>query len=254
MTPMTPRYLSVSGLKNYLTCPEKYKKAQVEKLRLIVPKAYFAFGKAVHRGIEKKITVGLDPVSVFQETWEHEKGVDLQSRITHQSLKEMGSRMIQAWEDDVTTQELLEMPAVVEVPLSREVEGVPLYGIVDFQSAGAVVDWKTASSEYGEDKKLDLQLPFYSLLAGNPELLYGFGVLIKNKTPKVQYMFLPQGDIANLKGLIVQAWEGITTGKFPRIPNSSCSYCDYLPLCLGKEGAGGLYASTLEPEEVNSDS
>lgn len=246
------KYLSISGLKNYLTCPHKYKKAQLEKLRLIVPKAYFAFGKAVHKGIEMKIAVGLDPVSIFQETWEHEKGVDLQygAKETHQSLKDMGSRMVQAWEDDRITQALLEVPATVEVPLSAEAEGVPIYGIVDFLSVEAVVDWKTASSEYGEDKKLDLQLPFYSLLTGNPELLYGFGVLIKNKTPRVQYMFLPQGDIVNLKGLIVQAWEGIMAGKFPRIPNSGCSYCDYLPLCLNKEGAEGLYASTLELEPV----
>lgn len=254
---MTPKYLSFSGLKNYLSCPEKYKKAQLERLRLIVPKAYFAFGKAVHKGIEKKIAEGLNPVSVFQETWEYEKGVDLLygTKESHQSLMEMGSRMIQAWEEDVTTKELLEAPSTVEVPLSAEVEGVPLYGIVDYLSTEAVIDWKTASSDYGEEKAIDLQLPFYSLLTGNPEILYGFGVLIKNKTPRVQYMFLPQGDIENLKDLIVQAWEGITSGKFPRIPNSTCSFCDYLPLCLGKEGAEGLYASTLEPvEEVNGDS
>lgn len=86
---------------------------------------------------------------------------------------------------------------------------------------------------------------------------YGRGLLgakVKNKTPRVQYVFLPQGDIENLRGLIVQAWEGIwkgiSTGKFPRIPSSTCSFCDYLPLCLGKEGAEELYASTLEVEEV----
>jgi len=86
---------------------------------------------------------------------------------------------------------------------------------------------------------------------------YGRGLLgakVKNKTPRVQYVFLPQGDIENLRGLIVRAWEGIwkgiSTGKFPRIPSSTCSFCDYLPLCLGKEGAEELYASTLEVEEV----
>lgn len=255
----TPKYLSVSGLKNYLSCPNKYLNAQILKLRLIVPKAYFAFGKAVHKGIERRISLGLNPISVFQETWEYEKAVDLKygSRESHQSLKEMGSKMLQAWEEDVTTQELISTPAAVEVPLATEVAGVPLYGIVDFYSLNAVVDWKTASSDFGEEKSLDLQLPFYSLLTGNPELLYGFGVLIKNKTPRVQYVFLPQGDIENIKNireLIVQAWEGIwkgiSTGIFPRIPSSTCSFCDYLPLCLGKEGAEELYASALEVEEV----
>jgi len=38
---MTLGYLSVSGLKNYLTCPQKYLKAQIEKLRPISQKAFF---------------------------------------------------------------------------------------------------------------------------------------------------------------------------------------------------------------------
>lgn len=252
---MIPRYLSVSGLKNYLSCPHKYYKAQIEKLRPIVPKAYFSFGKAIHKGIEKKIVENLNPVEVFQEVWAYEEAVDMQygSRETHAILKEVGSRMLSAWESDITTQELLEVPARCEAELQAEVGGIPIYGIVDYLSEEAVIDWKTASSEYGEEKALDLQLPFYSLLlessGHNPERLYGFGVLVKNKTPRVQYMFLLQRDTGELKELVQRAWEGIIAGEFPRISNSTCSYCDFLPLCLGKEGAEGLYASTLEVVE-----
>lgn len=252
---MIPRYLSVSGLKNYLSCPHKYYKAQIERLRPIVSKAYFSFGKAIHKGIEKKIVENLNPVSVFQETWAYEEAVDMQygSRENHAILKEVGSRMLLAWNGDITTREILEVPARCEVAISAEIGGIPLYGIMDFLSTDAVIDWKTASSDYGEDKALDLQLPFYSLLlelsGHNPERLYGFGVLVKNKTPRVQYMFLPQGDTENLKELIVRAWEGIIAGFFPRIPNSGCSFCDFLPLCLGTEGAEELYASTIETIE-----
>jgi CRISPR/Cas system-associated exonuclease Cas4 (RecB family) len=247
-------YLSISGLKNYLSCPEKYKKAQIERLKPIIPKAYFAFGRAIHKGIEKRIAENLKPAEAFQKVWEHEAAVDLlyNSRESHSILMEQGTRMLQAWESDITTQELLEVPAKSEVPISKEVDGVPLYGIVDFISTDVVIDWKTASSEYGEEKALDLQLPFYSLLLGDDtaEYQYGFGVLIKNKTPRVQYLFLPIEDTQNLRELIARSWEGILEEKFPRIPNSTCSFCDYLPLCLGKEGAESLYmsAKTEDPE------
>lgn len=247
---MTPKYLSASGLKNYLTCPFKYQKAQIERLQLVVPKAFFSFGKAVHKGIEKRILEKLNPVTVFEEWWGAEKAVDLEynKKESHDSLMGVGKNMLSVWEEDVTTQGLLQKPAKVETPLSAEIDGISLYGIVDYLSEDFVIDWKTASSEFGEEKKLDLQLPFYSLLleavGQNPDRTYGFGVLIKKKNPCVQYFFMTLKDMmmSEVKTLIHKAWEGIIRGDYPRIPNSSCSLCDYLPICLGKD-TEGMYVS-----------
>lgn len=169
---------------------------------------------------------------------------------------EQGKTMLEAWQQDITTQKLLEAPALVEKPFFANIDGIPLYGIIDFLSLDVVIDWKTSSSTYGEEKKLDLQLPFYSLLLEKEEdndsdLMYGYGVITKNKTPKVQYLFshVNKERKRELKTLISIAWEGILANRFHRIPNSTCSFCDFLPICLNKEGAEKLFVSISKEEE-----
>ena len=240
-------YLTASSLRDFLTCPEKFKLGHVLKLRKKVPKAILAFGTTVHYSIAKKFVEKIPAPETFKQIWsaEDETQYEFSDGDSHEIFLIQGESLLREWENHPET---VRLEDVTSVEQSRYIEiagQVPFYSTIDFtgENGKLLLDWKTAVSRYPDHKaKLDLQLTAYTYvlaeLERTPERV-GFGVLIKKKVPEIQYLFSERNaeDLKNFEKLVLNVWEQVKSEKFFRVPGFHCSWCDFLPLCLEEPDA-----------------
>jgi CRISPR/Cas system-associated exonuclease Cas4 (RecB family) len=117
--------------------------------------------------------------------------------------------------------------------------GQPFVGIVDLLSEvngqTTIVDFKTANADYEEHTvALSDQLTAYFL--GEPEARQvALCVLVKTKEPRIEW-HVSKRNASHLTEYIAKVGliaEDIARGKFYKRPGKWCSYCDFLPVCLG---------------------
>ena len=235
--------LSYSRINRYLLCPEQYRLYYLERLRPKVESAGLVFGARVHLALADLFRSGVDPVDTFQKDWESLKEVELRygKRESWQDLQGKGAK-------------LLEKFLKAEAPKIQQIQSVekkfelritlltlPFVGIADLvaqvDGQKTVVDFKTSGSDYdNHEVVLSDQLTAYWL--ADPEAKrVAFCVLVKTKEPKIEWHFAER-DAERLaeylaKVQIVSA--DIASGKFYKRPGKHCSYCDFLPVCLGDE-------------------
>ena len=180
-------------------------------------------------------------MSTFQTQWEELVGVELRykERETWEMLKEKGTKLIERF-------------LAKEVPKLRAIRGVekrfdlvvaslplPFIGIVDLvaevNGGIAVIDFKTAASGYDDyEVALSDQLTAYSL--AEPEAIkVAYCVFVKTKDPRIEWHFAERtpNDRAEYVEKVRLSSEHILAGKFYKRPGKYCSYCDFLPLCMG---------------------
>ncbi len=233
--------LSYSRINRYLTCPEQYRLYYLEKLRPKVESAGLVFGARIHLALADLFRSGVDPVETFQKDWESLKEVELHynKRESWEKLKETGVR-------------LLEQFLKAEAPKIRQIESVekkfelritllelPFVGIADLvaqvNGLKTVVDFKTSGSDY-EDHEVILSDQLTAYWLADPEAQkVALCVLVKTKEPKIEWHFAER-DAERLAEYLAKVQiisEDIHTGKYYKRPGKHCSYCDFLPVCLG---------------------
>jgi len=98
-----------------------------------------------------------------------------------------------------------------------------------------VIDFKTAASAYQDhDVQLSDQLTAYQLAEPDAEQV-AFCVFVKTKEPRIDWCISARQP-ANLAEYLAKAdvvAHAIAAGHFYKRPGKWCSYCDYLPVCIG---------------------
>lgn len=234
-------FLSHSRVSRYLHCPEQYRLYYLENLRRRIPAANLLFGQVVHQALAAFFQRQADPVRVFQEFWHELKTIDL----------EYGAK--DSWEVCLSTgQGLLSRFLQDEVPRLRNVEAVeqkfelqittldlPFVGIIDLvvhvDDRRSVVDFKTAGSGYQpHEAALSDQLTAYLLAEPTAEQA-GLYVFVKTKEPRIEWHVARRtgtqlAEYLDKTNLVAHE---IALGHFYKRPGKWCSWCDYLPVCMG---------------------
>jgi RecB family exonuclease len=233
--------LSYSRINRYLTCPEQYRLYYLEKLRPKVESAGLVFGARMHLALADLFRSGVDPVETFQKDWESLKEVELSynKRESWESLQRKGAK-------------LLDQFLKAEAPKIRQIESVekkfelritllelPFVGVADLvaqvNGQKTVVDFKTANSDY-EDHEVILSDQLTAYWLADPEVQkVALCVLVKTKEPKIAWHFADRnaGRLTEYLAKVQIVSEDIAAGKFYKRPGKWCSYCDFLPVCLG---------------------
>ena len=234
-------HLSHSRVNRYLTCPEQYRLYYVEKLRPRIDSAGLVFGALIHVAIADLFRTGEDPVEHFRRDWQNLK--DIQPRYKKR----------ESWEDfNAKGENLLKKFLAEEAPKIRQALGVerkfelqitsldhPFIGIIDLvgqvEDRLTVIDFKTEGSDYEDyEAALSDQLTAYALAAPEAERV-PICVLVKTKEPRIEWHFAKRSvdDLTEYLDKVCLVSEDISPGKFYKRPRKHCSYCDFLPVCLG---------------------
>jgi RecB family exonuclease len=238
-------YLSFSRMNRYLHCPEQYRLYYVERLRPRVLAAALVFGQVVHVALSSYFRDGEDPVSVFDELWNSSKTTELayKTRESWDGLRTAGLALLAKFVQE-------ERPKVTNIQASERrfelaIDGltVPLIGAVDlvadFDGKPTVIDFKTAASAYDDhEAALSDQLTAYQLAEPEAEQT-ALCVLVKTKEPQIEWL-VEERKPAQLGEFLEKAEYvagEIIAGQFYKRPGKWCTWCDYLPVCLGNETA-----------------
>jgi len=235
-------YLSHSRIAKYLHCPEQYRFYYVEGLRPRRPDAALVYGQAIHGALSALFRNGDDPIEVFLRDWQEVEMVDIAyGRDSWAKLKETGRLHLTLFMER-------EFPKLMNVRASERSFtvtvtslGLPLVGVVDLVAdlggKQTVVDFKTAASAYpAYEAAMNDQLTAYQLAEPEAEQS-ALCVFVKVKEPRIDWLLgarRPAQVLEYLKKVDVVAHE-ISAGRFFKRPGRWCSYCDYLPVCLGDQ-------------------
>jgi PD-(D/E)XK nuclease superfamily protein len=234
-------HLSHSRINRYLLCPEQYRFYYIENLRLKFPSASLVFGQVVHQALADLFNKKIDPIDFFLRTWGELKGVRLTygKKQTWEKLQASGQGLLQKF----LQEELCRIGQVkaVEKKFELSITGfdLPFIGIIDLvaevEGKNTVADFKTAASDY-EDHEAPLsdQLSAYKLAEPEAEQV-AFWVMIKTKEPKIEWYPSSRSpkqlmEYISKVGYLAREIKG---GSFYKRPGKHCSWCDYLPICLG---------------------
>jgi len=234
-------YLSFSRINRYLTCPESYRLYYIERLRLKIQKANRVFGQLIHLVLAHLFNKTAEPVKFFLEVWDGLAQVELTygKKESWEKFRVSGEALLTKF----VKEELPRIRSVkaVEKPFKLEITtlDLPIVGIIDLVAAvddrDTIVDFKTADKNYTQaDIVLSDQLTTYQLAEPDIEEL-AFWVLTKTKEPKIEW-YPTKRDSNRLTEFLAKAGyasRGIKVGEFYKRSGIHCSWCDFLPVCLG---------------------
>jgi putative RecB family exonuclease len=234
-------YLSFSRINRYLTCPESYRLHYLEGLRLRVPKATLVFGSLIHLALAHLFNKKAEPVKLFTEVWDGLKDVPITygKKDSWERLKTCGDGLLTKFVKDELPR--LQSVKAVEKPFKLEISSLelPIVGVIDLvaeiDNREKIVDFKTADKSYGvADVALSDQLTTYELAEPTAEEL-AFCVLVKTTDPKIEWHPTKRGPerLAEFLRKASYAARDIKAGEFYKRSGVHCSWCDFLPVCLG---------------------
>lgn len=234
-------HLSHAQIAKYLHCPESYRLYYVERLRPRVPAANLVFGQVVHQSLAEFFRNGVDPRWYFVEEWKEmrELGLRFGPRESWEKLDQVGGALLEKFLEE-------EVPRIgkvqaVEAPFELDLSTLdtPFVGIIDlvadFDGKRTVIDFKTSASHVeAHEAQLSDQLTAYQL--AEPEATQAaFCVLVKTKEPKIEWHVTTRSaeqvrDYLAKVGLVAREIQG---ARFYKRPGKWCSWCEFLPVCLG---------------------
>jgi len=236
-------YLSHSRVAKYLHCPEQYRLHYVENLRPRFRDADLVFGQLVHQALAQLFRTGANPAESFDNAWLVLADEPLQygDRESWQVLRDKGAALLRKFiaEEAPRISAVRAIEKAFTLTITRL--GAPLIGVVDLvaelDGTLTVIDFKTAKSSYPEHEvALSDQLSAYQLAEPDAEQV-AFCVFVKTKEPRINW-HISRREGANLSAYVAKV-EHITSeilaGHFYQRPGRWCSYCDFLPVCLGYE-------------------
>lgn len=240
--PGTP-HLSHSRVNKYLHCPEQYRLHYVENLRPRITDADLVFGKLVHEALAQLFRTGADAAESFDNAWLvlQNEPLTYGDRESWQILRDKGGALLRKFLDEEAPR--ISAVRAIEKPFTLNVTSLeaPLIGIIDlvadFDGTSTVIDFKTAKAAYpGHEVSLADQLTAYQLAEPDAEQV-AFCVLVKTKEPRIDW-HISRRDGGNLSAYLTKVEHiagEIAAGHFYQRPGRWCSYCDFLPVCLGDQ-------------------
>lgn len=234
-------HLSYSRIDRYLHCPEQYRLYYVENLRPRFPSASLTFGHAMHEALACLFREGSDPVTTFTQAWAaiRETDLDYGKKGSWEKLNECGEKLL----DKFVREQVPRIAQVQAVEQSFELNisdlDLPFIGYIDLVAdvggVDTVIDFKTSSTSYvGHEAIMSDQLTAYHLAVPNTSDL-GLCVLLKLKEPRIEWFRTSRDGsrlVEYLSKVKLVARE-IKAGHFYKRPGKWCSWCDYLPVCMG---------------------
>jgi putative RecB family exonuclease len=248
-----PRHISPSAAKSYLSCSLKFYFERVLQLPAPTSPALH-LGKAIHAALQAfhlaRWRGGEDTPESVATAFEHafndlerdEGPVRWKNDADRTKAYDAGLRVLAAYLD---SDGVLEgQPIAVEVPLTENIEGlpVPLTGMVDLVSGDMVaIDFKSSAATPNPRQAAfdhEIQLVVYQLLieqaSGQTPKSLDLIFLVKTKTPKVIRVSSPPAGPAR-KARVIEllntAVEGMAAGRFHPQPGMQCSWCPYRKQC-----------------------
>lgn len=234
-------HLSHSRVNRYLHCPEQYRLYYVENLRPRAPAASLVFGQVLHQALAHLFHEKGDAHRFFLEAWRDIQRMDLTygSKDTWDGLLRTGKNLLTKFVEE-------ELPKIGAVHASERAFTlditsleVPFVGVIDLvadvESKRTVVDFKTSASAYKEHEVLmSDQLTAYQMAEPDAERA-ALCVLVKTKEPQIEWHVASRGGDRLTEYLAKAGYVGreITSGRFYKRPGLWCSWCDFLPVCLG---------------------
>ncbi len=234
-------HLSHSRVNRYLHCPQQYRLYYLENLRPKVPSAALVFGQIVHQALAQLLVRKADPVKGFKDAWGMLKTVPLgcSQRDSWEKLNEAGEGLLAKF----TSEELPKLGRVesVERPFRLSITSLdlPFVGVIDLvgvrDGKRTVADWKTSASAYDEhEAAMSDQLTAYKLAEPQAEQL-ALCVLVKTREPQILWHMTDRtgNQLAEYLSKVGYVAREITANRFYKRPGLWCSWCDFLPVCLG---------------------
>ncbi len=236
-------HLSHSRVNRYVHCPEQYRLYYVENLRPRFPSVSLVFGQVVHEALAALFQSGEDPLAKFQNSWRAVREVDLTygPRDSWDKLSVTGETLIGKFVEE-------ELPRLSNVTASEKAFqlsvtslDLPFIGIIDLvadlDGKRTVADFKTSASAYkAHEALLSDQLTAYQMAEPGVEQA-ALCVLVKTAEPRIEWHITQRtGDqiLEYLTKVSLVARE-IAMGRFYKRPGLWCSWCDFLPVCLGDD-------------------
>jgi len=234
-------HLSHAQIAKYLHCPESYRLYYVERLRSRVPAANLVFGQVVHQALAEFFRNGVDPRWYFTEEWKEmrELGLRFGPRESWEKLDQVGDALLAKFIEEETPR--IGRVRAVEAPFEVDLSNLdtPFVGVIDlvadFDGKRTVIDFKTSGSAIeAHEAQLSDQLTAYQLAEPEAEQA-ALCILVKTKEPKIEWHVMTRTadqfrDYLGKVGLVAGE---ITAGRFYKRSGKWCSWCEFLPVCLG---------------------
>ncbi len=241
VAPRDTPFLSHSRINRYLHCPEQYRLYYVERLQPRFPPANLVFGQVIHQALAGLFGSGVDPVKQFQDTWNTVRDIDLTygRKDTWEKLKASGEAIVGKFLEEALPR--LANIAAVERRFELTVTNLdlPFVGVIDLladlDGKRTVVDFKTSASSFAEhDALLSDQLSAYRLAEPEADQA-ALCVLVKTKEPRVEWHVTTRSpdQLTEYLAKVEHVGHEIASGRFYKRPGVWCSWCDFLPVCLG---------------------
>jgi RecB family exonuclease len=234
-------YLSYSRINRYLHCPEQYRLYYIEKLRPRFPAATLVFGQVIHAAIAQFFIEHGNPETFFGSAWEEVRQIDLtyNQKDSWEKLRAVGAGLLGKFGEEYPKK--ISRITGVEHRFEIRITSLktPVIGYIDLiaevDGKRTVLDFKTAASTYEEHEvALSDQLTAYQLAEPGAEQT-GLCVLVKTKEPKVEWYFSKRtGDqITEFLDKAGYVTHEIAANRFYKRSGKWCSWCDWLPVCVG---------------------
>jgi RecB family exonuclease len=236
-------HLSHSRINRYLTCPEQYRLYYIERLRPRIDSASLVFGTVVHVAIADLFRTGEDPVEHFQRDWQNLKDAQLRykKRESWEDLDSKGKQLLRIFLEEEACKVRATLGVERKFELRTTVLDIPFIGSIDLvaevNDRTTVIDFKTAGSDYDDhEAALSDQLTAYALAEPSARQV-ALCVLVKTKEPRIEWHFAERngGHLAEYLKKIRLVSGDIAAGKFYKRTGKHCSYCDFLPVCVGDQ-------------------
>jgi len=249
-------HLSFSQVDAYLNCPKKYEWRYIIKPPMIGGSPALLVGSQGHEAIAEMLELSMVGKRILPKVIIEKHGKmlakdlrklakELEVAIPVTELVSQHDRLLQEWVKDVLPEF---KPTAVESKVECTIGGYPFLMYIDaIHDERRVIDWKfTGSAKNKYHLANSLQLSIYSIGTGLNEV--GFGSLVKPKAgkeaswkPRVQLIHTTrtQAERDWATKVVKSTAESIRAGHFPLCgpENFLCTekYCDYYPICRGKE-------------------
>jgi len=234
-------HLSFSRIDRYLECPEQYRLYYLEGLRPRIPSAALMFGQTIHQSLAFFFAMRGDPIAFFAKVWGELEKVALRygARGSWEKLWSTGQALLEKF----VSEEVPRLGRVVASEHAFELAvsnlDVPFIGIIDLvadrEGKRTVIDFKTSSSSYADHEvAMSDQLTAYRLAVPEAEDA-ALCVFVKTKEPRIDW-YAARRDGPQLVEFLRKAEyvaQEITARHFYKRPGTWCSWCDFLPVCLG---------------------
>jgi len=235
-------YLSHSRVAKYLHCAEQYRLYYVEGLRPRRPNASLVYGQAIHGALSALFRNGEDPIEVFLHAWEEVEEQDLDyGRDSWAKLKETGRLHLTLFVNRELPKFTNVRASEKDFSLAVSTLGLPFVGVIDLvadlDKKQTVIDFKTAASAYpAYEAAMNDQLTAYQLAEPEAEQS-ALCVFVKVKEPRIDWLVGERRPAQVLEYLekVDHVAREISAGRFYKRPGRWCSYCDFLPVCLGDQ-------------------